>query len=1080
MSEFETTLNPELNAAYPLFKPNQLLTSNHLNKLRNYLDTQDRLARIRLIGIGIVCGLEVQRTTNKLIITAGTGITSEGFLVTLNETAYSKCAKNPYQVPDGNYAFFNTEEEQEAAPYEMVELLPDDSEEEAVIPFNTAKGREFLSTKVVLLFVEYQDIELEKCVGENCDDKGTERRFNVRKLLVDCEDAKKIIDAAYTQPMDELVRYNRFEPEFARMKSMLFRTNVTTEDATKKTSGELKSVSDLQIRYKQTFEDLPKFVEKMQTAFRIYSPLFNADEAWIEKLGRLIELKEKILKEKNVPQYFYDYLKDLYTAYNELIADAFEIISVCQPAENKFPRHLFLGKVKVDTGCAEKKCEPPFFRTQFIQTTIYNLQKHKIAKLQNDIKRFAALMADFEVPEKAAIKITPSNEKQSPLALRSIPFYYKPDNLYKWWNYEWTVRCKPWMNLGYWASEYAKNHDFSTNPLAYDKDAYNFYRVEGILGKTITEAKKQIYTNRRDYNLDFKMIEIKLNFDHQKGDWSNYLNDDRLAALQDDYLQLRNEILLEIDKYDTLLSWILHVLFNSLAVRKDELPRSEIFNFDEINNLRTALPKCISDFDLSTFRTAYKALTEFVFFVVLFYENFMATFTPAQAILIKHMFERVLVRYGFMGNFYDLYDILRSTLDAQMISLYFSYGSRIKQLQNPYVLSNFVAKNPGVEHQAGVPKGGTLVLVTDQQKGDERPIVVADFAASSSVCCDLSPAPLCPDADLVYPPIARNVYKIYERNPDVLYQQVNVIEASVDLNVLPLKLAAKKAIPSHSKAGAALSIIDPTDLLPNFKLVNYEVPSLAPFDYDEFSYTIENSSGKTDSACVFIGAVGRRTVKPNQLHNNEASDGAFANPDYFDKKVDEPSEKTVWAVGLYNLAEPQMHVNRVNEKENTAADLTETTKEIYIRLDKGDELPETTTPANRTNYENHVLSELKGVMKNTADSIKSIDLQVGEEPKNIKDRIKHRITFADKFATRDALVTLYENQTATVVNAVQKEGLATTKTSKMYQFIDNDLRKGLSTISKHVPQPEKKLVNLEKEVTNNTTKKLLKSFNKKG
>ena len=44
---------------YPVFEANQVLTNAHLNDLFEYLDEQTRLTRANLIGIGIVCGLEV-------------------------------------------------------------------------------------------------------------------------------------------------------------------------------------------------------------------------------------------------------------------------------------------------------------------------------------------------------------------------------------------------------------------------------------------------------------------------------------------------------------------------------------------------------------------------------------------------------------------------------------------------------------------------------------------------------------------------------------------------------------------------------------------------------------------------------------------------------------------------------------------------------------------------------------------------------------------------------------------------------------------------------------------------------------
>ena len=68
---------------YPVFEANQVLTNHHLNQVFNFLDEQERLSRANLIGIGIVCGLEIEMNSDgsAIHISKGCGITSEGYLV---------------------------------------------------------------------------------------------------------------------------------------------------------------------------------------------------------------------------------------------------------------------------------------------------------------------------------------------------------------------------------------------------------------------------------------------------------------------------------------------------------------------------------------------------------------------------------------------------------------------------------------------------------------------------------------------------------------------------------------------------------------------------------------------------------------------------------------------------------------------------------------------------------------------------------------------------------------------------------------------------------------------------------------
>ena len=77
---------------YPEFVPDQLLSSEHLNQLFEYLEEQGRLSRTNLIGIGIVCGLELQPSADgkSIYITKGCGVTSEGYLISVEGINYTK------------------------------------------------------------------------------------------------------------------------------------------------------------------------------------------------------------------------------------------------------------------------------------------------------------------------------------------------------------------------------------------------------------------------------------------------------------------------------------------------------------------------------------------------------------------------------------------------------------------------------------------------------------------------------------------------------------------------------------------------------------------------------------------------------------------------------------------------------------------------------------------------------------------------------------------------------------------------------------------------------------------------------
>src|SRR5690349_21754225 len=95
-----TPLSQPLNS-FPHFMPNQVLTHTQLNELAVYLEQQDRFTRQRLIGIGIVCGLQaklINTAPRTVKVSKGMGITSCGFLIDVPaELSFTK--KKAYTTP---------------------------------------------------------------------------------------------------------------------------------------------------------------------------------------------------------------------------------------------------------------------------------------------------------------------------------------------------------------------------------------------------------------------------------------------------------------------------------------------------------------------------------------------------------------------------------------------------------------------------------------------------------------------------------------------------------------------------------------------------------------------------------------------------------------------------------------------------------------------------------------------------------------------------------------------------------------------------------------------------------------------
>ena len=55
----------EIKTKYHKFEDNQVLTKDQLNEFLNYFEDQDRMSRIYLSGVGIVCGFELKINSSK-------------------------------------------------------------------------------------------------------------------------------------------------------------------------------------------------------------------------------------------------------------------------------------------------------------------------------------------------------------------------------------------------------------------------------------------------------------------------------------------------------------------------------------------------------------------------------------------------------------------------------------------------------------------------------------------------------------------------------------------------------------------------------------------------------------------------------------------------------------------------------------------------------------------------------------------------------------------------------------------------------------------------------------------------------
>jgi hypothetical protein len=109
------------------------------------------------------------------------------------------------------------------------------------------------------------------------------------------------------------------------------------------------------------------------------------------------------------------------------------------------------------------------------------------------------------------LKITPSKDRSTPLSEQAIPYYLNYPNLYKYWNYHVYRKGRSDRHPAYfYPKQDSQENPHVFNDLTYRLDAYNFYRIEGHIGKANGDALKHIQDYRQRYNLAFDVITLKL------------------------------------------------------------------------------------------------------------------------------------------------------------------------------------------------------------------------------------------------------------------------------------------------------------------------------------------------------------------------------------------------------------------------------------------------------------------------------------------------------------------------------------------------------------------------------------------
>ncbi len=531
-------MTTQLIDTYPVFVPNQVLTSQQLNGVRTYLDDQTRLSRTKLTGTGIIGGFKVtyNKSAGTITISEGIGISSDGFLLVMDKpmeyTDYGSFENKAKYPPWGKY-------EGEPAPTtRYIEL-----KEKAGKPIHELTP-ELLHNKIVVLYMECLEKVSESCTIDNADQAGKSMNYHLKALLVNVDELKPFYNSQYL--IDDQTSL-----KIKRLNSVLTLDKITDRTLLQNT---YYSIID---------SHRTKLGNALLKAYKNYHSLLGLkyalgkegfDDLIDDCLLKNTELKHGINKLSNQGaskhpypyQYVFAYLRDLTHTHQEFIQTASRLNTHVLKNDLSFPKHLMLGRLRTNIDdikdfeglsaamLVEKINLKGYdeYRQYFLQSCITDQADIIVFKAQLLFRKIIEMIECFKIPENPELLTlaTPGGSK-SGSADQPIPYYYnlndhlntkKYPRLADYWDATLTLEAAVHQNLSYhfleantitdtnfttWKKEVLS--DTAKNPFDYDGCDFEFYRIEGHLGKPLKTVFEDLQAIKRDHNIRFNIAVLR-------------------------------------------------------------------------------------------------------------------------------------------------------------------------------------------------------------------------------------------------------------------------------------------------------------------------------------------------------------------------------------------------------------------------------------------------------------------------------------------------------------------------------------------------------------------------------------------
>lgn len=666
----------------PYFVQNQILRAEDLNTLVRAFKQQLRQSRVFTIGAGVINGLKPsfvsvpgpgqEPIAEYILLSGGLAISSDGYMFDMQScklTHFKQKALSNKAFGCGPDARSHCMDEDDLIDGVVFEL--EEFSENNTVPdgWTLLKDREFNLDDycLILLWCERQ-VSRQSCFNE-CEEKGADSYEEILKILIPSSIYKDLLGGEENGEEEASPQVSLTQnPQVKR-----FGYDGTDID--------LCSIGSVGAFYKEyrdrCLEAVGSIAAALSEAYNNFFKLTKAGEGASDPsdnfqayvTGTLLGGPYKDtapLDNCTDIQYLYTYLRELVVAYLELKSFAHGMIILNSSEDGAalsdclFPGHVSLGSPtgNVDGCPATGRIKPDIYPDSQERLDLALCLFERLAKMADEENLNLPTLNNVKFPE---IRVTPSSMQFRFLRRRALPFYYH-DSLKSQWD------CH---EPSYSVARYLEK---SGNPLLCELESYDFYRIEGHLGDTLTNVLGKLKAYREDLNIPFDIQCVRLGP-------AQILEEEKdlvLGELDEVYINTRADILCKIDELEEPPQSALDV--KDILEKAKHIGELEIPNLEDLPDescpacLKEKLPEVL----LEDFLGAYQAL--------------------------------VVATASNQGE-----PSLHADLGPLIEELARKYHTRRIEIEQQKSFPCFAKAHPGLEHMGGVPRGGTFVLVYTYQ-----------------------------------------------------------------------------------------------------------------------------------------------------------------------------------------------------------------------------------------------------------------------------------------------------------------------------------------------------------------------------